>query len=63
MDEILHVTTQVKAIEQYFPMVPFINMLFKVILTWMKFFSVTILMKSIEGTFLWYGLFCCAKWF
>ena len=50
----LSVTIQIKATEQYFPLVLFI-MLYKVILTfksWMKSYGMTIQMKATEYYFL-----------
>ena len=61
----LSVTIQMKATEQYFPVVLFI-MLYKVVLT---FDSVDEILKCdhsnerLSSTFLWYCLLCSTKWF
>ena len=59
-------TIQMKATEQYFPVVLFIMLyMYKVVLT---FESVDEILKCYQkklmsSTFLWYCLLCCPRWF
>ena len=61
----LSVTIQMKATEQYFPVVLFI-MLYEVVLSFEsvdEILRVTIQMKLLSSTFMWCCLLCCTRWF